>query len=75
MPSTYCRLDNSTDIIQDKICVYAKANGKIVWSQPILVMQSSYDFAMLNSWDGKLTIDEKNGIILSTMLGAGRKND
>jgi len=29
---------------------------------------------MLNSWDGKLTIDEDNGIILSTMLGAGRKN-
>jgi hypothetical protein len=30
---------------------------------------------MLNSWDGGLTIDEENGIILSTMLGAGRKND
>jgi hypothetical protein len=30
---------------------------------------------MLNSWDGKLTIDKNNGTILSTMLGAGRKND
>jgi hypothetical protein len=29
---------------------------------------------MLNSWDGNLTIDEKNGTILSTMVGAGRKN-
>jgi hypothetical protein len=29
---------------------------------------------MLNKWDGSLTIDEKNGTILSTMLGAGRKN-
>ena len=38
-------------------------------------MQSRYDFAMLNSWDGDLTIDENNGTILSTMLGAGRKND
>jgi hypothetical protein len=30
---------------------------------------------MLNEWDGSLTINEENGTILSTMLGAGRKND
>jgi hypothetical protein len=30
---------------------------------------------MLNEWDGGLKIDEENGTILSTMLGAGRKND
>jgi hypothetical protein len=30
---------------------------------------------MLNEWNGDLTINEENGIILSTMLGAGRKND
>jgi hypothetical protein len=29
---------------------------------------------MLNEWDGSLTIDEENGIILATMLGAGKKN-
>jgi hypothetical protein len=38
-------------------------------------MQSHYDFAMLNSWDGSLTINKENGTILSTMLGAGRKDD
>jgi hypothetical protein len=37
-------------------------------------MQSKYDFAMLNEWDGKLKTDESKGTILSTMLGAGRKN-
>ena len=55
--------------IYDAVCVYCD-----YWSQPILIMQSSYDFAMLNEWDGSLTIDEKNGTILATMLGAGRKN-
>lgn len=55
--------------IYDAVCVSCD-----YWSQPILIMQSSYDFAMLNEWDGSLTIDEKNGIILSTMLGAGKKN-
>jgi hypothetical protein len=30
---------------------------------------------MLNSWNGDLTIDEENGTILSTMLGAGRKDE
>ena len=61
--------------LQDEVCVYCKSGEKILWSQPILVMQSQYDFAMLNEWDGSLTINEKNGTILSTMLGAGRKNE
>ena len=59
------------------------ANGKvkpvskwiydIYWIQPIVIVQNRYPSAMLNSWDGSLTIDEKNGTILSTMVGAGRK--
>lgn len=52
----------------DQVCVRCE-----YWSQPILIMQSKYDFALLNSWDESLTIDEKNGTILSTMLGAGKK--
>lgn len=52
----------------DMVCVSCE-----YWSQPVLVMQSQYDFAMLNSWDENLTINEKNGTILSTMLGAGKK--
>lgn len=61
-------LDDS--IIQDQVCVYCPGN----WSQPILIMQTKYDFAMLNSWDGTLLYDDEKGIILATMLGAGRKN-
>lgn len=59
----------------NKVCVSCSVNESIVWSQPILIMQSQYDFAMLNEWDGNLTINEENGTILSTMLGAGRKNN
>lgn len=61
--------------IYDSVCVYYKKDNKILWSQPILVMQSHYDFAMLNSWDGTLAIDKQKGTILATMLGAGKKND
>ena len=43
------------------------------WYQPLLVIQNRWASAMLNAWDGSLTIDEKNGTILSTMVGAGRK--
>lgn len=57
----------------DKVCVKGSYND-YAWSQPILIMQSRYDFAMLNDWDGTLTLDKDNGTILSTMLGAGRKN-
>ena len=56
--------------LNDKVCV----SRKNCWYQPILILQSQYDFAMLNEWDGSLTIDEENGTILSAMIGAGRKN-
>jgi hypothetical protein len=36
-------------------------------------MQNRYSSPMLNSWDGSLKIDEDNGTIMSTMIGAGRK--
>lgn len=57
----------------DMVCISGSGENS-GWSQPILIMQSKYDFAMLNKWDGTLTMDENNGTILSTMLGAGRKN-
>ena len=50
-------------------------NNALVWFQPIYIYQDSYSSAMLNSWDGSLTIDEKNGTILSTMIGAGKKDN
>lgn len=60
----------------DFCCVFAQdaSTGNILWSQPILITQNQYDFAMLNQWDGNLTIDENNGTILSKMVGAGKKN-
>lgn len=57
----------------DKVCV-SYIHDIYGWAQPILIMQSRYDFAMLNQWDNSLTMDEENGTILSTILGAGRKN-
>lgn len=54
--------------------VRAKNGNSILWEQPIIIVQNRYASTMLNSWDGSLTIDEKNGTILSTMIGAGRKS-
>ena len=45
----------------------------LLWAQPIYLMQNQYGSSMLNSWDGEFKIDEKNGTILSSMIGAGRK--
>lgn len=49
-------------------------NDNILWTQPIIVIQNKYESAMLNAWDGSLQIDEANGTIMSTMMGAGIKN-
>lgn len=45
------------------------------WYQPILIIQNKYGLPMLNNWDGSLQIDEKNGTILASMIGAGRKTE
>lgn len=45
------------------------------WIQPLVILQNRWPSAMLNAWDGSLTIDEKNGTILATMIGAGKKED
>ena len=47
---------------------------KVIWTQPILIIQNKYSSAMLNSWDGEFYIDEENGTIMSTMVGAGFKD-
>ena len=72
-PSTYVQ-DLSTQVAA--VC-YKNENdapGEIYWTQPILMIQNAYSSAMLNAWDGSLTIDEDKGTIMSTMMGAGYKD-
>lgn len=57
-----------------QVGVTCTTDGKEVWFQPLYIYQDSFSSALLNSWDGSLTIDEKNGTILSTMIGAGKKD-
>lgn len=44
------------------------------WIQPLYIYQNVFSSSLLNSWDGSLTFDEENGTILSTMIGAGKKD-
>lgn len=71
VPSMYTELDNGLD---RNIYIVAMQKGTILWSQPIMMYRDAYSSTMLNAWDGGLTIDEKNGTILSTMIGAGKKD-
>ena len=60
----------------NEICVTCTTNsGEIVWIQPLLITSSNYDYSVLNNWDGSLTTDEGTGTIMSTLIGAGRKNE
>ena len=60
------------DYIPVVICT---VNGDFAWAQPIIITQNQYASSTLDSWNGSLTIDEKNGTILSTAVGAGKKED
>ena len=63
-------VNNSGNIIQDRACVYCND-----WSQPILIMQSKYDYAVLNAWGGDLDINEEANRIMAAMIGAGKKHE
>lgn len=63
IPVVICTVPSETDAsIRD----YA-------WIQPIIITQNRYASSTLNDWNGSLTIDKKNGTILSTAVGAGKK--
>lgn len=57
-----------------ELSVEAFVDNKVVWTQPILIIKNKYSSAMLNAWDGEMCIDQENGTIMSTMVGAGKKD-
>ena len=71
VPPSYYLQDNGKQVAVN--CL--DKNNNVLWTQPIYIYQNSYTSALLNSWDGKLTIDEENGTILSTVVGAGAKDE
>jgi hypothetical protein len=38
---------------------------------PISIIRNQYTSALLNSWNGNMSIDEDNNTILTKMIGAG----
>lgn len=55
--------------------IQGKQGSKIVWSQPILVIQNKYPSAMVNKWDGQLNIDSDNNFIGVAQIAAGKKEN
>lgn len=49
--------------------------AKCYYYQPLVIMLNQYSSALINSWGGKLIVDEKNNYILTKLIGAGQKND
>lgn len=46
-----------------------------IYYHPISIIRNQYTSALLNSWNGNMSIDEDNNTILTKMIGAGQKND
>ena len=67
-------LENNSNVNVYPVVVCRDSENVVLWAQPIYCMKNRYASAMLNKWDGSFKIDEENGTILSTMVGAGRKN-
>lgn len=79
--NSYYALQASTPYTKDDdlYCIVAtqtiNQQERVLWSQPILIMQSQYDAAIINDWDGdSIQLNENSGTIISSMLGAGTKD-
>lgn len=56
------------------LVLVAKSGSKILWRQPLIILQNQYASGLLNNWDGNLIVDNENNYILSSMMGAGSKD-
>ena len=68
-------LENNGGTMVYPVVVCKDNDNVVLWAQPIYCMKNRYASAMVNKWDGSLVIDKDNGTIMSTMVGAGRKNN
>ena len=49
--------------------------NKILWIQPLVIMQNKYPSATLNAWDGKgIQMNDEEGFIVAPAIAAGKKN-
>lgn len=55
------------------VCIN-ESNNHVLWVQPIRIYLNAHSSQLLNAWSGELTIDENNGTILSSLVGAGKKD-
>lgn len=67
-------LENNGSTMVYPVVTCEDEDAVVIWAQPIYCMKNRYASFMVNKWDGSLVIDEENGTIMSTMVGAGRKN-
>ena len=70
-PNIYLSYSNDEAYYTFAVC--RNSSGEVLWSHPIIISQNKYDSTVLNDWDGSFYINEENGTVLSTMVGAGRK--
>lgn len=57
-------------------CLYATTeNNELLWSQALFILQTAYDFAITNNWNGTLSLDESDSSVMATMIGAGKKEN
>lgn len=56
-----------------EVVVIAKSGNTIYWVQPILIMQSAYDFATINNWNGTSVLSGDNSVIAG-VIAAGKKS-
>ena len=55
------------------LCVVGYINDTPVWSNPLYIYQNKYGSSIINDWNGELTIDKENNIILAASMAAGKK--
>lgn len=70
MPDTYLPPESG----YEGVCVYGSTNDGLIWVQPLYITMDPYGSEFFNGWDGSMKIDQDTNTILSSVIGAGKKD-
>ena len=61
--------------LSTNVAIEAKdGSDNVLYTAPLIIIQNKYQIPALNSWNGKLSIDEKNNQVMAATIAAGKKD-
>lgn len=62
-------------MIEKPVRIEGKIGERVVWDQPLIIIQDKYSSKIINTWDGSLQINKEGNYVMASSYVAGGKDD